>query len=140
MRTFGVEEELLLVDAATGHPVALADQVTRRPTVAAGPPAGAAVNGAGHGHPVGRPAGDDETPGRELRGGRVETGPAPCPRLKGLAAQRAGRRAIAAGAARQTGAEVAALATSPLPVQPSVTLDERYVKMAERYAMTAQEQ
>ena len=29
MRTFGVEEELLLVDADTGVPVALADLVTR---------------------------------------------------------------------------------------------------------------
>jgi hypothetical protein len=29
MRTFGVEEELLLVDAATGVPVALADLVAR---------------------------------------------------------------------------------------------------------------
>jgi carboxylate-amine ligase len=140
MRTFGVEEELLLVDAATGHPVALADQVTRRETVAAGPPAGAEVNGAGHGHPVARPGVDDETPVPELQREQVETETAPCWSLDELAAQLAERRAVAAQAARQTGAEVAALATSPLPVQPSVTLDERYVKMAELYAMTAQEQ
>jgi carboxylate-amine ligase len=82
----------------------------------------------------------DETPVPELQREQVETGTTPCSSLDELAAQLAERRAIAAEAARRTGAEVAALATSPLPVQPSVTLDERYVKMAEQYAMTAQKQ
>ncbi|HEY4466076.1 MAG TPA: glutamate--cysteine ligase [Streptosporangiaceae bacterium] len=141
MRTFGVEEELLLVDAATGYPLALADQVTRRETVATGAPAAAAVNGLGPGHPAARPGDeDDETPGPELQREQVETGTAPCSSLDELAGQLTERRAVAARAARQTGAEVAALATSPLPVQPSVTLDQRYITMAEQYAMTAQEQ
>jgi carboxylate-amine ligase len=143
MRTFGVEEELLLVDAATGYPVALADQVTGPETVTAGAAvgAGAAVNGPGNGPPAARPGdADDETPVHELQREQVETDTAPCSSLDELAAQLAERRAVAAQAARRTGAEVAALATSPLPVQPSVTLNQRYVKMAELYAMTAQEQ
>jgi glutamate---cysteine ligase / carboxylate-amine ligase len=114
MRTFGVEEELLLVDAATSYPVALADQVSEAP--------------------------GDDGPVRELKREQVETETAPCATLDELADQLAGRRAIAARAARRTGAEVVALATSPLPVQPSVTLDDRYLKMAELYAMTADEQ
>jgi carboxylate-amine ligase len=141
MRTFGVEEELLLVDAATGYPVALADQVTGPETVRAGAAVGAAVNASGNGQPAARPGdADDETPEHELQREQVETETAPCSSLDELAAQLAERRAVAAQAARRTGAEVAALATSPLPVQPSVTLDERYVKMTELYAMTAQEQ
>jgi glutamate---cysteine ligase / carboxylate-amine ligase len=35
---------------------------------------------------------------------------------------------------------VAALATSPLPIEPSVTREDRYERMTELYAMTAQEQ
>lgn len=145
MRTFGVEEELLLVDAATGYPLALADQVTHRQPVTSG-----AVVGAGaaardisnaDGHAAAGPGdADDETPVAELQREQVETETTPCSSLDELAAQLAERRAIAAQAARRTGAEVAALATSPLPVQPSVSLDERYMKMAEQYAMTAQEQ
>jgi carboxylate-amine ligase len=157
MRTFGVEEEMLLVDAATGYPLALADQITHQkaltsgPVIAAGAAAGSTGNANGHG-PAGAGAGagagdgdgdgdaDDETPVAELQREQVETGTAPSSSLDDLAAQLAERRAAAARAARRTGAEVAALATSPLPVQPSVTLDERYMKMAEQYAMTAQEQ
>jgi YbdK family carboxylate-amine ligase len=114
VRTFGVEEELLLVDAATSYPVALADQVSQDPS--------------------------DEGPVHELQREQVETETAPCTTLDELADQLAGRRAVAARAARRTGAEVVALATSPLPVQPSVTVDDRYLKMAELYAMTAEEQ
>jgi carboxylate-amine ligase len=122
MRTFGVEEELLLVNAITGTPVALAELVTR--------PAG----------PADDQAGDDHRPVPELQREQIETDTSPCSSLDELAAQLTERRAVAAQQARRNGAEVAALATSPLPVEPSITLDERYVRMAELYAMTAQEQ
>jgi carboxylate-amine ligase len=118
MRTFGVEEELLLVDADSGYPVALADQVIQTGTGTAA----------------------DDMPTRELQREQIETDTAVCSSLDELAAQLAQRRAAAARAARRRGAEVAALATSPLPVKPSVTLDERYVKMARQYALTAEEQ
>jgi glutamate---cysteine ligase / carboxylate-amine ligase len=123
MRTFGVEEELLLVNANSGGPVALADQVVRPGT---GADTGTAAAG--------------DMPTRELQREQIETGTAVCSSLDELAAQLTERRTLAARAARRRGAEVVALATSPLPVKPSVTLDERYVKMAEQYALTAQEQ
>lgn len=123
MRTFGVEEELLLVNANSGGPVALADQVVRPGT---GADTGTAAAG--------------DMPTRELQREQIETGTAVCSSLDELAAQLTERRTLAARAARRGGAEVVALATSPLPVKPSVTLDERYMKMAEQYALTAQEQ
>lgn len=114
MRSFGVEEELLLVAPSSGIPVALAESVT---------------HGAG-----------DDAPGRELQRQQVETGTAPCRALDELSGQLRARRDAAAKAARRAGSEVAALATSPRAVTPSTTPAERYLRMAEEYALTAQEQ
>ena len=156
MRTFGVEEELLLVDAETGVPVALADLVAR-PESDDAPPAGdrdaapadvsvavgvrdAPVREAGEAPPGGAAEVVDDRPVHELQREQVETDTRPCASLDDLAAQLADRRTAAGQAAHRIGAEVAALATSPLPIKPSVTLDERYVRMIELYAMTAQEQ
>ena len=166
MRTFGVEEELLLVNVDTGVPVALADLVTR-------PEAGdesSAPSGGGAGDAPGPEAGRepgrepggstsvavgvrdapaaarqdgelaDDRPVHELKREQVETGTLPCTSLDELSGQLVERRTAAGRAAHRIGAEVAALATSPLPIEPSVTLEERYVRMAELYAMTAQEQ
>jgi carboxylate-amine ligase len=114
VRTIGVEEELLLVVPDTGVPVALAEAVT------AGGAAGAPIS--------------------EFQREQIETGTTPCTTLEELARQlRLGRRA-AAERARREGCEVAALATSPLAVTPSTTPDERYLRMAEEYGLTAQEQ
>lgn len=113
MRSFGVEEEMLLVDPATGAAVALADDV--------------ADDGEG-------------TPGAELQRQQVETDTAPCETLDALAGQIRSRRLAAAKAAERRDCRVAALATSPLEVSPETTPDERYLRMAEEYALTAQEQ
>jgi len=156
MRTFGVEEELLLVDAETGVPVALADLVARPEPgddPAAGghdpAPAGVSVAIGVRDAPV-RDAGDapageagnvvDDRPVHELQREQIETDTRPCASLDDLVTQLVERRGAAGRAAHRIGAEVAALATSPLPIRPSVTLDERYVRMSELYAMTAQEQ
>lgn len=113
MRSFGVEEEMLLVDPGTGAAVALAETVV---------------------------GGSEDAPESELKRQQVETDTAPCVRLNELAAQvRAGRRA-AAKAAERRNCQVVALATSPLAVSPSTTPTERYLWMAERYALTAEEQ
>lgn len=112
---------MLLVDATTGAPVALADLVAR-PTVSDSATA------------------DPASSVHELQREQIETATCPCSSLDELTAQLIERRAIAARGAHRIGAEVAALATSPLPVEPSVTLDERYMKMAGMYAMTVQEQ
>jgi carboxylate-amine ligase len=70
----------------------------------------------------------------------IETDTRPCSTPDELAGQLVERRTAAGQAAHRIGAEVAALATSPLPIEPTVSLDERYERMAELYAMTAQEQ
>lgn len=114
MRSFGVEEELLLVAPSSGIPVALAESVTR-----------------GDG---------DDAPERELQRQQVETGTDPCRTLDELSGQLRARRDAASEAARRAGSEVAALATSPRAVTPSTTPAERYLRMAEEYALTAQEQ
>jgi carboxylate-amine ligase len=166
VRTFGVEEELLLVDVDTGVPVALADLVTRpdndndspapETAAAAAPaapstapavpsPGGALTVGIGvrdalpaQAQPDEEPA--DDRPVRELQREMIETDTRPCSSLDELADQLIERRSVAGQAAHRIGAEVAALATSPLPIEPTVSLDERYEQMAELYAMTAQEQ
>ena len=157
MRTFGVEEELLLVDADTGVPVALADLVTRpdsdgESAAAVGAATEPAVGDAGGPMSVAVGVRDapvrvqedaaaaDDRPVHELKREQIETETRPCSSLDELAGQLVERRAAAGQAAHRIGAEVAALATSPLPIEPSVTLDERYVRMTELYAMTAQEQ
>ncbi len=114
MRSFGVEEELLLVDADDGAPIALAEAVT---------------------------TGDaDTTPETELKREQIETGTTPCTTLGELSGQLRGRRRAAAEAAARNGTRAVALATSPVAVTPSVTPHERYERMTELYALTAQEQ
>jgi carboxylate-amine ligase len=158
VRTFGVEEELLLVDVDTGVPVALADLVTRPETGDESPaPSGSAASGPGSAPAVSTPGGamtvgvgvrdtpaqdgeSDDRPVHELQREMIETETRPCSSLDDLADQLVERRGVAAQAAHRIGAEIAALATSPVPIEPSVTLDERYERMAELYAMTAQEQ
>ncbi|GAB3973524.1 glutamate--cysteine ligase [Actinoallomurus acanthiterrae] len=114
MRSFGVEEELLLVAPSSGVPVALGEAVTR-----------------GDG---------DDAPEHELQRQQIETSTDPCTTLDELSGRLRKRRGAAAEAARRTGSEIAALATSPRAVTPSTTPAERYLRMAREYALTAQEQ
>jgi glutamate---cysteine ligase / carboxylate-amine ligase len=114
VRSFGVEEEMLLVAADSGAPVAVAEDV------------------------VSQEVGD--TPESELKRQQVETATAPCTTPDDLAAElREGRRAAAEAAGRK-GASVAALATSPLAASPSVMPESRYQWMEREYALTAEEQ
>ncbi|WP_285585094.1 glutamate--cysteine ligase [Actinoallomurus iriomotensis] len=113
MRSFGVEEEMLLVDPGSGAAVALADVVT---------------------------GGAEDAPEAELQRQQVETDTAPCETLDALAGQLRARRRAAADAAERENCQVVALATSPLAVSPSTMPKERYLRMAEEYALTAQEQ
>lgn len=114
VRSFGVEEELLLVAPDTGAPVALAPAVVAE-----------------------RPEGEPEP---ELQRQQVETGTTPCETLDELSAELHDRRRAAARAAERQECRIAAVATSPLEVTPSTTPDERYLRMARQYALTAQEQ
>jgi glutamate---cysteine ligase / carboxylate-amine ligase len=113
VRSFGVEEEMLLVDPASGKAVALAGAVAGE---------------------------EDDAPESELHRQQIETDTAPCVSLSDLADQIRLRRRDAAEAASRKNCQVAALATSPLEVSPLTTPTERYLRMAAAYALTAQEQ
>ncbi|KRV49764.1 carboxylate--amine ligase [Wenjunlia vitaminophila] len=115
VRSVGVEEELLLVDPATGHPRAVAGAVLRSP-------------------------GDNDPLVAELQREQLETGTRPCLTMDELSDEVRRWRREASERARQADVEVAALATSPLPVDPSVSPMARYRRICEEYGLTAQEQ
>jgi carboxylate-amine ligase len=118
VRTFGVEEELLVVDARTARPVARGVEI-----VAA----------------VGKPASGHEL-ATEFKAEQLEVVGPPQTTLEGqLEAIRAGR-AIADAAARRFGARVAALSTCPWPVASTRVGGTRYDRMATRFGITAAEQ
>jgi glutamate---cysteine ligase / carboxylate-amine ligase len=112
-RSVGVEEEFLLVEPGTGQPQAMAGTVLRE----AGPELEA-----------------------ELQEQQVETNSRPCQTLDDLHRELRRCRASAAEAAGRAGAQVAALATSPVPVEPSPVHNDRYEQMSQDYGLTAQEQ
>jgi carboxylate-amine ligase len=130
-RSVGVEEELLLVDPGTGRPRAVAGtvlQVARQ-----------AGNGQGQGRGAGA-GGDAEELELELQLQQLETNTRPCRTLDELGGEVRRCRASAADAAARAGVQVAALATSPVPVTPELTGTNRYQKMADAFGLTAQEQ
>lgn len=108
-----MEEELLLVDAVTGVPRALAPDILAR---------------------SGRGDSGGFSLEAEMQQEMIEVVSAPC-RTHGelLALMRAGRR-VADGLARDRGARAIAVGSSPLPIQPHVTLKRRYQAIAESYA------
>ena len=114
MRTFGVEEEYLLVDGQTGAPVPVAPKIQAMPT------------------------GSQLT--AEFKQEQIEVGTRVHVDLEELAADLVDCRALADGAAAAVGARIAALATSPLAGPPTLTLDERFHRMEQRFAQIAREQ
>ncbi|OFI36795.1 carboxylate--amine ligase [Arthrobacter sp. SW1] len=138
MRTFGVEEELLIVDPASGEPLALADALL----------AGSANSDGGS--PEESDDADSETPeghpktrtglSHELKLEQIETQTRPCHSYSGLLRQIRRGRTMASDAARKHGARIAALATSPVDSATHTTPDPRYAMMLERFGITAHEQ
>ena len=119
MRTVGVEEELLLVNPETGEPKALAAAV------------------------LARAARDDTCEGvfeKELYNQMLEFNTHPQADMADLNAEIVRCRREAARHAGEIGCTVAALATSPLPVSPSVTRGSRYQWMEEQYGIAVQQQ
>jgi carboxylate-amine ligase len=112
-RSVGVEEEFLLVEPGTGQPRAAAGTVLR--------------------------TGSPDLEG-ELQEQQLETSSQPCGSLEDLHRELRRCRAVAGEAAGRAGARVAALATLPVPVEPSPLRTSRYERMAADYGMTAQEQ
>ncbi|WP_420111783.1 carboxylate-amine ligase [Pseudactinotalea sp.] len=132
MRTVGVEEELLLVESGSGRALSKAGQVLRRaaaeraePAVATGlDPAASEVVGALE---------------KELQQQQIETGTAPHSDLTTLEEDLRQWRRTAIDAARHNGARVAAIATSPVPVEPRIVNDERFDRMTQRFGLTTAE-
>ncbi|TXS74246.1 glutamate--cysteine ligase [Streptomyces sp. sk2.1] len=119
VRTVGVEEELLLVDAQSGEPRALSAAVL------------AVAERRSEGDSAFEP---------ELHDQQLEFATEPRSDMHELADEVRRWRAEAAQSAARAGAAVAALATSPLPVSPSVGEGERYRWLADRFGQTTQEQ
>ena len=121
LRTVGVEEEMLVVDPASGRPVPLAAAVLDRDPRADGS--------------------SPETPvERELMRQQVEMQTEPCASISELReALLSERRAVAEIAASQALA-VAPLGTSPFAVRPTTTPNARYERLVERFGPTAREQ
>ncbi len=133
LRSVGIEEELLLVDPQTGRPRAVAGTVLQAARQAGadqgqGPAAGTAAEDAG------------EALEFELQLQQLETSTQPCRALDDLGREVRRCRASAVGAAARAGVQVAALATSPVLVEPEVTGKSRYQRMAGEFGLTAQEQ
>lgn len=119
VRTVGVEEELLLVDAESGEPRALSTAVL------------ALAEGRADGDSAFEP---------ELHRQQLEFATRPCSDMRELADEILRWRAEAAESAAQAGADVVALATAPLPVTPAIGEGERYRWLAEKFGLTTQEQ
>ncbi|WP_258803834.1 glutamate--cysteine ligase 2 [Pseudarthrobacter sp. NS4] len=138
MRTFGVEEELLIVHPETGEPLALADALLsgRRMAADDSPENPHALE------TEDKTVFDDDEMGlsAELKLEQIETQTRPCLEYGNLLDQIRAGRALADQAARKNQARVAALATSPLASTSHTTPDPRYARMLERFGLTAQEQ
>ncbi|MET9497931.1 glutamate--cysteine ligase [Streptomyces sp. NPDC006552] len=120
MRSVGVEEELLLVDGESGEARALSHAVL---AMAAR-----------------EDKSDDDAFEAELHRQQLEFATSPHTDMTDLAREIVQWRAQAARHARTLGAEIAALATSPLPVSPTVGTGERYQWLEEQFGLTTQEQ
>jgi len=140
VRTVGVEEELLLVDAETLQPVPVAGAIIRGAGAGAGGGGDADRTGSG---PVARMA-DGLVPGAllelEVKHEQIEVVSPPLRTLDELReAVVTGRRA-ADRAARVVGARAVAVATSTVPCTSHPVPGPRYDRMRERYGLTMEEQ
>jgi carboxylate-amine ligase len=125
MRTVGVEEEFLLVDAHGNRTTPVATRVLRIATA--------------------RGDADSEYAGTgslncELQEQQLEAYTSPHTAMSALEEELRGWRSKAASAAREAGACVVASATSPAQVEPQLVRNERYLEMAARFAIVAREQ
>jgi carboxylate-amine ligase len=137
MRTFGVEEELIIVDPVSGVPLALANAVLSGLTPEDTGAGAAGATGAAGASGLGNSGSGFSF---ELKLEQVETQTAPCLDYGALLAQIRQSRGFADRAARGHGARVAALATSPLASITHTTPNQRYATMQRRFGLTVQEQ
>jgi carboxylate-amine ligase len=122
VRTVGVEEEVLLVDVATGRPCSVAARVID------------ALTGE-EPRDIGREGGVEG----ELQRYMVETQSSVRTDLADVERELRGWRHRVAVAAREAGAGSAALATAPIAGEGLITSKPRYLKLFERFGPTVQE-
>ncbi|WP_369149137.1 glutamate--cysteine ligase [Streptomyces sp. R44] len=127
MRSVGVEEELLLVDAGSGAPLAVSGAVL------------AAAERSTWQRPGTHGRRDHEFE-KELQKEQLEFATKPVTEMGELQEEIVRIRREAAHHAASAGAVVAAVATSLLPVKPSLNVGRRYRWMGEQFGLTAQEQ
>lgn len=137
MRTVGVEEELLLVDAESGRPRSVAARTLRYADEAA-----KTVEDAGG--EAAHAAASDDVPGgsleHELQQHQLETDTAPHTDMLALGEDVRAWRGHAITAARRAGSRVIASGTSPLPVGAAIVDEPRYLQMVEHFGLTTTEQ
>ena len=120
-RTFGVEEEFLLVDPITGQPLPVAERSLRRIAKRA-------------------TSGQDPSLTVEVQQEQLEAVGPVCSTLQELAAGIRKGRERADEAARSVGARAVALATSPFATTPTLVPRPRFLEMAGRFGLTLREQ
>ncbi|WP_431230004.1 glutamate--cysteine ligase [Paenarthrobacter nicotinovorans] len=123
MRTFGVEEELLIADPSDGMPLALATDIL---DVAAA-----------HGGDV---DGDAASLKSEFKQEQIEVNSRPCRTAAELRAEIRAGRALSDKAARAVGARVAALATPPVFHATPTLGNQRYAAMGTEFGLISREQ
>ncbi len=133
MRTFGVEEELLIVDPESGMLLALADLMLPS-LVPPKEPDAARI------HATEKPVHEGADFSYELKLEQIETQTHPCLDYTELLRQLRRARALADQAARAHGGRVAALATSPQGAATHLTPNPRYMTMQQRFGLTVRNQ
>ncbi|MCP1411974.1 carboxylate-amine ligase [Paenarthrobacter sp. A20] len=128
MRTFGVEEELLISDPSDGLPLALAADVLD----VAAPRSGEAGRG--------EYGADEATLKSEFKQEQVEVNSRPCRTAAELRAEIRAGRAMSDEAASAVGARVAALATPPVFHATPTLGNQRYSTMGNEFGLIAREQ
>jgi carboxylate-amine ligase len=120
IRSVGVEEELLLVEAGEHRPAPVAEGVIAR-------------------SPRAEPGGDRLVE-HELKREQVEIGSTATTSMADLHAELVRLRRAAAEAAAAQGSTVVAIATSPAHSDPSTTPDPRYERLTAEYGLLARQQ
>lgn len=124
-RSFGVEEELLLVDPADGRPAPTGDQVVQR----------AEERRSERPSPSNRPPIE-----QEFKEEQAEIGSQPTTSAQELVDDLRRLRRELASAAAGSGVQVAAVATSPVKVRPTPTPNNRYRAMLAKFGLLARQQ
>ncbi|MFF1252651.1 glutamate--cysteine ligase [Pseudarthrobacter sp. NPDC058329] len=130
MRSFGVEEEFLLVNVQTGNHAAVGENLVAAASAKSTRGGGGGRSTATHGN----------TLTTEVQREQVEAVSAPFTCLSDLAAALKEGRAEANRQALVFGARIAALGTSPLPELPHLVQTSRYRAMEERFGLALREQ